>query len=139
MVLDTDVNLGSIILSHTLIGKLSKKFCISGNSADICAHLQKAGSILKIIKVMARVCDLTGKKTVSGNKVYAADPFPVLKESSGLIDPLWANVRFAKGISFTTVVIGALAEGQTVESALPEFQKQLTSLAEAAGYKVVNQ
>jgi multiple sugar transport system substrate-binding protein len=76
-------------------------------------------------------------KTVSGNKVYAADPFPVLKESSGLIDPAWANVRFSKSDAFNTAVIGALAKGQTVESALPEFQKQLVGLAEAAGYQVV--
>lgn len=78
-------------------------------------------------------------KTLAGNKVYAADPFPVLRDSSSLIDPLWANVRFDRDTTFTTVVIGALTEGQTVESALPEFQTQLTALAEAAGYQVVNQ
>ncbi|MBC8160804.1 MAG: extracellular solute-binding protein [Roseiflexaceae bacterium] len=81
----------------------------------------------------------TWSKTVSSNPVYASDPFPVLKASSGLIDPQWANVRFAKDATFTSVVIGALTEGQTVESALPEFQTQLTALAEAAGYQVVNQ
>lgn len=78
-------------------------------------------------------------KTVSSNKVYAADPFPVLKESSGLIDPLWANVRFDKTKTFETVVIAAIQKGQTIESALPEYQKQISALAEASGYKVVNQ
>ncbi|MBC8077141.1 MAG: extracellular solute-binding protein, partial [Chloroflexales bacterium] len=78
-------------------------------------------------------------KTVSGNKVYAADPFPVLKESSGMIDPQWANVRFDKAKTFETVVIGALQEGQTVESTLPELQKQFQALAEAQGYEVVTQ
>lgn len=78
-------------------------------------------------------------KTIAGNKVYAKDPFPVLKESSGLIDPAWANVRFDKTKTFETVVIGAIQKGQTVESALPEYQKQISALAEAAGYKVVNQ
>jgi ABC-type glycerol-3-phosphate transport system substrate-binding protein len=78
-------------------------------------------------------------QTLAGNKVYASDPFPVLKESSGLIDPLWANVRFNKSDAFKTVVIGALQAGQSVESALPELQKQLSALAEAQGYVVVNQ
>lgn len=81
----------------------------------------------------------TWSKTTAGNALYASDPFPVLKESSGLIDPLWANVRFNKSTAFNTVVIGALQAGQTVESALPELQKQLTALAEAQGYIVVNQ
>ncbi len=58
-----------------------------------------------------------------------------------MIDPLWGNVRFATGkdTAFNTVVIGAVTNGETVESALPEFQKQLSSVAEAAGYKVLNQ
>jgi len=81
----------------------------------------------------------TWSKTIAGNKLYASDPFPVLKDSSGLIDPLWANVRFDKSKTFSTVVIGAVQAGQTVESALPELQKQLTALAEAEGYQVVNQ
>ena len=77
-------------------------------------------------------------KTVSSNKLYAKDPFPVLKDSSGLIDPLWSNVRFDKGKTFTSLVIGAVLKGESVESALAEFQTQLSALAEAAGYKVVN-
>ena len=81
----------------------------------------------------------TWSKTVSSNKVYATDPFPVLKASSSLIDPLWANVRFDRATLFNTVVIGAVTKGQTVESVLPDYQKQLSALAEAAGYKVVNQ
>ncbi|NJM06107.1 extracellular solute-binding protein [Candidatus Gracilibacteria bacterium] len=78
-------------------------------------------------------------KTVSGNSLYASDPFPVLKESSELIDPQWANVRFDKSSAFNTVVIAAVTNGQTVASALPEFQSQLSALAQAAGYQVVNE
>lgn len=83
----------------------------------------------------------TWGKTLASNKVYAEDPFPVLKESSTMIDPLWGNVRFATGkdTAFNTVVIAAVTNGQTVESSLAEFQKQLTSVAEASGYKVLNQ
>lgn len=77
--------------------------------------------------------------TVSGNPLYASDPFPVLKESSQLIDPLWANVRFDKNGAFNTVVIAAVTEGQTVASALPELQNQLSALAQASGYQVVNE
>jgi ABC-type glycerol-3-phosphate transport system substrate-binding protein len=79
------------------------------------------------------------RSTIANNKVYATDPFPVLKETSGLIDPLWANVRFDKGSAFNSVVIAAVQAGQTVESALPELQNQLSSLAQAQGYQVVNQ
>lgn len=81
----------------------------------------------------------TWSKTIAGNKVYAKDPFPILKESSGLIDPAWANVRFSKTTTWNSVVIAAILKGATVESALPEFQKQISALAEASGYKVVNQ
>jgi multiple sugar transport system substrate-binding protein len=78
-------------------------------------------------------------KTVSGNKVYASDPFPILKESSGMIDGTWANVRYSKSDAFKTVVIGGLKDGKTVAATLPDLQQQLSSLAEAQGYEVVNQ
>lgn len=78
-------------------------------------------------------------KTIAGNKVYASDPFPVLKESSGLIDPSWANVRFDTSTTFETVVIAAVKEGKTVASALPEYGKQIAALAKASGYQVVDQ
>jgi len=77
------------------------------------------------------------KVTVASNKVYSADPFPVMKDSSGMIDPGWGNVRFDDSSAFTTTVIAAVQKGETVTSALPEFQKQLTALAEAQGYQVV--
>ena len=80
----------------------------------------------------------TWSKTIAGNPLYASDPFPVLKDSSGLIDPIWSNVRFDKGKTFGTVVIAAVQAGQTVESALPELQNQLKALAEAEGYQVVD-
>lgn len=78
-------------------------------------------------------------KTVAGNKVYAMDPIPVMKESAALVDPLWENVRYDRPALFTTVVIGALTEGNTIASAMQAFQDQLVSLAEAAGYEVVTQ
>ena len=77
------------------------------------------------------------KVTVASNKVYATDPFPVMKDSSGMIDPGWGNVRFDDFSAFETTVIAAVQKGETVASALPEFQKQLTALAEAQGYQVV--
>jgi ABC-type glycerol-3-phosphate transport system substrate-binding protein len=79
------------------------------------------------------------KVTVANNKVYAADPYPVMKDASGLIDTSWGNVRFDDFSAFETTVIAAVQKGETVASALPEFQKKLTALAEAQGYEVVNQ
>jgi hypothetical protein len=76
-------------------------------------------------------------KTLASNKVYAADPFPVLEASAGLIDPLWANVRFDRHAAFNTVVIGALKEKKTLTEAMKAFQDQLVNLAQTTGYEVV--
>ena len=78
------------------------------------------------------------RKTIASNKVYAQDPFPVLKDAAGLIDSTWANVRYDKSGTFKTVVIGAVQKGATVASALPELQTQLSALAQAQGYQVAN-
>lgn len=78
-------------------------------------------------------------QTIANNPLYAEDPFPVLRDSSGLIDPLWANVRFNKNEAFNTATLAAVLEGQSVVSTLPALQEQLSALAAAQGYIVVNE
>jgi multiple sugar transport system substrate-binding protein len=77
-------------------------------------------------------------KTLRGNKLYAFDPFPVLQEAASLIDPLWGSVRYDAQATSKSVLVGALSKGETLASAMPEFQKQLTELAQAQGYEVLN-
>lgn len=76
-------------------------------------------------------------KTVAGNKLYANDPFPVFKDASELIDPLWSNVRFDRADAFTNTILAAVNDGKTVASALEAYDKLLQQLATAQGYEVV--
>lgn len=78
-------------------------------------------------------------KTLASNPLYGEDPYPVLRDSSSLVSPIWGNVRYDKNAAFKAVVISAILQGNTVASALPEYQRQLTELAKAQGYKVVNE
>jgi len=76
-------------------------------------------------------------KTVAGNKLYANDPFPVFKDASELIDPLWSNVRFDRADAFLNTVLAAVNDGKTVTSSLEAYDKLLQQLASAQGYEVV--
>lgn len=79
------------------------------------------------------------RKTLEGNKLYAQDPYPVMEESAALMDPLISSVRFDLTAPFKAVAVPAITKGETIESVVPELQKQLVALAEAQGYKVVTQ
>jgi multiple sugar transport system substrate-binding protein len=76
-------------------------------------------------------------KTIAANPLYAEDPTPVITEAAPLIDPLWGDVKYARENLFSTVVIAAVNEGRTIESAIGDYQTQLVQLAEASGYTVV--
>lgn len=77
-------------------------------------------------------------KTLSANKVYAEDPFPVLKQAAALLDPNWGNVRYDRAESFVRVVMAAVADGKTVTETLKAYGDDLANLAQAQGYTVVN-
>ena len=79
----------------------------------------------------------TWSKTISDNALYAFDPFPVMKEAAGLIDPKWREGKFDYTQPFGTTVIETLLSGGTVEEALPLYQEALVSLAQAEGYDVI--
>ena len=77
------------------------------------------------------------RKTVKDNKLYAEDPYPIMEQAAALVDPLIASLRFDLLAPFKAVTVSAITKGETIESSLPEVQKQLVAAAEAQGYTVV--
>jgi hypothetical protein len=69
--------------------------------------------------------------------MYANDPGPVYTEAAAYEDPLFGIVTYDTASIFTTTVLAALSNGQTVESSLPAFQQALVDGAKAQGYDVV--
>ncbi len=78
-------------------------------------------------------------ETTSGNPLYAFDPYPVMEEAAGLIDPKWREGKFDYGEPFGTTVVETLISGGTIEEALPRYQEALVSLAQAEGYEVITE
>lgn len=76
-------------------------------------------------------------KRIAGNPLYADDPGPVYIESAAYQDPLFGIVTYDTATIFSTIVIGALNEGRSVESSLQAFQDALVQAAGVAGYEVV--
>ncbi len=74
---------------------------------------------------------------VAQNPLYANDPGPVYIQAAAYQDPQFGIVTYDTATIFSTVVIGALNEGRTVESSLPAFQEALVQAAQTAGYEVV--
>jgi ABC-type glycerol-3-phosphate transport system substrate-binding protein len=76
---------------------------------------------------------------VSGNDIFANDPFPAMQEAAGLLGPLDKWPRFDLISPLTEVVKGAYQENATIESVLNMVAEKLTPLAQTEGYEVVNQ
>lgn len=81
----------------------------------------------------------TWSQTISDKPLYAFDPFPVMKEAAGLIDPKWREGKFDYGEPFGTTVIETMLSGGTIADALPRYQEALVSLAQAEGYDVITE
>ncbi len=77
-----------------------------------------------------------GKKLAS-DKYYANDPYPVLKDSAGLINARYGFVRYDTAGTFANIVVTGVKGGKTVAELLPEYGLQLDQLAKVAGYKVI--
>ena len=78
------------------------------------------------------------QKQVSGNAIFANDPFPMMQEAASALGPLDKWPRFDMISPLTEVVKGAYQENATMESVLPQVAEKFTPLAEAQGYQVVN-
>jgi len=76
-------------------------------------------------------------KKVAQNPLYANDPGPVLIQSATYEDPKFGIVTYDTAGIFSSTVIAALNNGQTVESSLQAFQDALVQGAKAQGYDVV--
>jgi multiple sugar transport system substrate-binding protein len=75
--------------------------------------------------------------TISSDPIFASDPYPVYKQAAQDLDPTYSYVRFDDRTIFgTSVTTPVITNGATVASKLPDYQKQLTALAEAQGYQV---
>lgn len=76
------------------------------------------------------------QKQVSGDPVFASDPYPVMKAAAEVISPLDKWPRFDLIGPYTQIVKDALKNKATIESALPKVAEQLAPLAEVQGYVV---
>jgi multiple sugar transport system substrate-binding protein len=77
---------------------------------------------------------------VSGDKIFASDPFPAMQTAASEISATGDNwPRFDLDAPLTTVIKDSYSKKQTVLATLPEVTTALTPLAEAEGYNVVNQ
>lgn len=77
------------------------------------------------------------QKGMDTNPLYASNPYAVMKEASGMVNPKYTDaVRYsvAEGIKPLTA---AIEQGQPVEPTLKACQDALKSLAEKEGYEVV--
>ncbi|MCZ9880968.1 ABC transporter substrate-binding protein [Arthrobacter sp. B2a2-09] len=69
------------------------------------------------------------------DKFYAQNPFPVLQDAAGKINPAENPTRY--GISaVTATVVAAITSGKSVASSLADLQTQLAGLAQSTGYAV---
>jgi ABC-type glycerol-3-phosphate transport system substrate-binding protein len=76
-------------------------------------------------------------QTISSDPLFASNPYPVLKQAATEIDPTYSYVRFDDRTIFgTTVVTPVITSRATVSSKLPDYQAQLTALAQAQGYQI---
>jgi hypothetical protein len=78
------------------------------------------------------------QKAVSGNAVFANDPFPVFQAAADEISPLDNWPRFDLISPLTQVVQDTYQKKLTVSANLKEVTDLFTPLAEAQGYTVVN-
>lgn len=76
-------------------------------------------------------------KTLAEGGYYAEDPTAVLEEAAGKINPVVSPVRYQIEPSVNATVVAAIKSGGTIAEALLELQTQLASLAQTAGYAVV--
>lgn len=67
---------------------------------------------------------------------YAEDPTPALVAQAQLINPAESNTAYSVEEAFTSTVVSAVRGGDSIASALPALQTQLTQLAQSVGYIV---
>ena len=77
------------------------------------------------------------KKNMDTNPLYAANPYDVMKQAAGLVNPNFTDaVRYSIGGGLQPLNT-AVEQGNPVEPTLADCQKTLKDLAEKEGYEVV--
>jgi ABC-type glycerol-3-phosphate transport system substrate-binding protein len=76
---------------------------------------------------------------VSGNAIFANDPFPAMQAAAGYLGPLDKWPRFDMISPLTQVVKGAYQDNATMEAVLSQVLDKFKPLAETEGYLVVTQ
>ncbi|MCX5317020.1 ABC transporter substrate-binding protein [Streptomyces sp. NBC_00154] len=67
---------------------------------------------------------------------YAKDPSAVLQAAAGKINPAEGPTRYPIEGPVNSTVVAAITGGQSIASAFPALQTQLSGLAQTAGYQV---
>ena len=75
-------------------------------------------------------------KNLDADGFYAVDPGPVLTAAADKINPAEGPTRYAIESSIDSTLVAAITSGQTITSALPALQSQLSGLAQSAGYAI---
>jgi ABC-type glycerol-3-phosphate transport system substrate-binding protein len=73
---------------------------------------------------------------LKSNPFYAGDPSSVLADAAGKINPAEAATRYQVAPAVTSTLVAAIKAGQSIASALPALQTQLSGLAQTVGYAV---
>jgi len=69
---------------------------------------------------------------------YAQDPSAVLIAAAGNINPVERATRYPIEAPVDSTIVAAITGGQSLASALPTLQTQLSGLAQSSGYAVTN-
>ena len=77
------------------------------------------------------------ERALSGNPLFADDPFPVMQAASQAISPLYTLPSYDVMGTLGDFVSRAQSQKKTLESLLPDLQTAMTAQAETAGYEVV--
>ena len=75
---------------------------------------------------------------IAKDPFYASDPYPVLRQAAGLINPVWGLVRYDTDDTFMDLALPAMKAGKSLLTVLPTYQQRLEQLAQAQGYTVVH-
>jgi multiple sugar transport system substrate-binding protein len=78
----------------------------------------------------------TWLEAVAKDPWYAQDPSAVFTDAASKVSPSVVAVRYQIPPALNSTVIAAIKSGKTIESALPDLQTQLSSLAQTVGYEV---
>jgi multiple sugar transport system substrate-binding protein len=76
-------------------------------------------------------------KKLDSSKLYASNPYAVMKQAAGMVNPNYTDVVRYDLIGGFKPFLTAVEQGKPTEPTLPDVQKTMQDLAEKQGYEVV--